>query len=81
MAGGAASEEDNAMKPLSAYDLKSTTKLDDHLQRPDQTVADSSDLIVVIMFSLIGLLIAANLMFRFLDLAVTVEQFNAFAGP
>jgi len=68
------------MKPLRAYELERRTKLDDHRQGADH-VADFPDLIAVIMFSVIGLLIAANLMFRYPDLALTVEQFNTFAGP
>ncbi len=36
---------------------------------------------VLIMFSVIGLLIAANLIFRIPDAGRTVEQFNTFVGP
>jgi hypothetical protein len=68
------------MKTLRAYDLELTTKLGDHPQTADHA-ADLANLIVVIMFSLIGLLIAANLILSFPDPALTVEQFNIFAGP
>jgi hypothetical protein len=68
------------MNKTRAYDLEPTTKLDVRPQSADH-VADFPNLIVVIMFSAIGLLIAANLMLRFPDPALTVEQFNTFVGP
>ncbi len=70
---------DSALSPSRGRDLQPTTKLDDR-PRPVDHVADFPNLIVVIMLSVIGLLIAANLMFRFPDPALTVEQFNTFAG-
>jgi hypothetical protein len=68
------------MKPLRARDLEQTTRLGDSRGTADQ-VADVPNLMAVIMFSVIGLLIAANLMLRFPGLALTVEQFNTFAAP
>ncbi len=68
------------MKPLRAYDLERTTKLG-HRQQTAERGADFPGLIAVIMFSVIGLLLAANLMLRFPSPALTVEQFNTFAGP
>jgi hypothetical protein len=69
-----------AMNTFQAYDLERTTKADDRPQPADHA-ADFPNLIAVIMFSVIGLLIAVNLMLRFPDPALTVEQFNIFAGP
>jgi hypothetical protein len=68
------------MKPLRALDLEQITKLDDR-RRTEDHVAEFPNLIVVIMFSLLGLLIAANMMVHFPDAALTVEQFNTFVGP
>jgi hypothetical protein len=68
------------MRTWRAHDLEQTTKLYDRRQTADH-VADFPDLIAVTAFSVIGLLMAANLMLRLPDLALTVEQFNAFAGP
>ena len=49
--------------------------------RPADYVAGFHIPTVLIMFSVIGLLIAANLIFRIPEAGLTVEQFNAFAGP
>jgi hypothetical protein len=68
------------MSTFRAYDLEPTTRADDRPQPADH-VADFPNLIAVVMFSVIGLLITANLMFRFPDPALTVERFNTFAGP
>ena len=68
------------MNAFRANELEPRTKVDDRSQ-PDDHVADSCNLIVVIVFCVIGLLIAANLILRFPDPAVTVEQFNTFVGP
>jgi hypothetical protein len=35
----------------------------------------------VMMFGVIGCLIVANLIFRFPELGLTVEQLNPFVGP
>jgi hypothetical protein len=69
-----------AMNTFQANDLELTTKADNR-PKAAHHVADFPNLIVVIVFSIIGVLIAANLMFRFPDPALTVEQFNTFAGP
>ncbi len=68
------------MNTFRAYDLQPTTKLDDRAQPADRA-ADFPSLTVIIMFSAIGLLLAANLLLHFPDPALTVEQFNVFAGP
>jgi hypothetical protein len=68
------------MNTMRAYELEPTTKLDVRPQ-PGDGVADFPNLIVVIMFSAVGLLIVVNLMFRFPDPALAVEQFNTFVGP
>jgi hypothetical protein len=68
------------MTPLRAYNLEPAAKLRDRSE-PAGRVDNFRNLIVVIMFSLIGLLLTANLVFRFSDPALTVEQFSTFAGP
>ena len=68
------------MNPLRAYELEPTTKLQDRPQTAERDAGFPS-LIVIIMFSAIGLLITANLVLHFPDPALTVEQFNTFAGP
>lgn len=68
------------MTSFRTYKLEPTTNLDNRPQSASG-VADFRGLLAVVMFSLIGLLIAANLMFRFPDPVLTVEQFNTFAGP
>jgi hypothetical protein len=68
------------MNPSRAYEAEPTTKLQDRPQTAER-VADFPSLIVIIMFSVIGLLITANLVLRFPDPALTVEQLNTFAGP
>ncbi len=68
------------MTPLRAYNTEPATKFRDRSE-PAGRDGDFRNLIVVIMFSLIGLLLTANLVFRFSDPALTVEQLNTFAGP
>lgn len=72
--------KDDAMNPFRVHRLEPSTKVDDR-QQPADHVEDFPSLTVVILFSVIGLLIAANLMFRFPDAALTVEQFNNLVGP
>lgn len=59
------------MKHLRPPDLP-TTKPEDRLRAPP---------IVLMLFGIIVCLVVANLIFRFPDLGLTVEQFNPFAGP
>jgi hypothetical protein len=68
------------MNTFRVYDPERTTILKDRPQPADR-FADFPGLIVVIMFSVIGLLITANLMFRFPNPALTVEEVNTFVGP
>jgi preprotein translocase subunit Sec61beta len=68
------------MKPLRAHDLGQIIKFDERRRTADRA-DDFPNLIVVILFSVFGLLIAANLMVHFPDAALTVEQFNTFVGP
>lgn len=68
------------MKPLRVHDLERMTKFDDRRRTADRA-DDFPNLIVVVMFSVFGLLIAANLMVHFPDAALAVEQFNTFTGP
>jgi len=68
------------MKTLRARDLEPTANPRDRRPTADHD-ADSSNPIAVIMFSVIGLLIAVNLILRVPEVALTVEQFNTFAGP
>jgi hypothetical protein len=44
-------------------------------------VATNPHLIAAVIFFLTGCWLAANLLLRFPDLGLTVEQFNPFAGP
>ena len=72
------------MKHLDAAELEPPAKPENRLQMTrDRIVAATTNpnLIAVIMFGVIGCLIVSNLIFRFLELGLTVEQFNAFAGP
>ena len=68
------------MKSLSTYGLEPTTKLGERPLAADY-LADLPSLIAVIIFSVVGLLVVANLMLHSPDPAVMVEQFNAMAAP
>jgi hypothetical protein len=72
------------MKHLRAHELEPTTKPEHHLKKTrDRIVATTTNpnLIAVMMFGVIGCLIVANLIFRFPELGLTVEQLNPFVGP
>ena len=72
------------MKHLRAHELEPTTKPEHRLQKArDRIVAATTNpnLIAVMMFGVIGCLIVANLIFRFPELGLTVEQLNPFVGP
>jgi hypothetical protein len=65
-------------------ELEPTTKPEDRRSKTlDQIVAAITNphLIVVVIFFLIGCLIAANLILRFPDLGQTAEPFNQLVGP
>lgn len=68
------------MNAFRAHEFEMTKKVADR-EQPADHAADFGSLIAVIMFSVIGLLIAANLIFRISDPALTVEQVNIFVGP
>ena len=68
------------MNAFRAHELEPTFNVDDRPQPADH-VAGFRVPTVVVMLSVIGLLIAANLIFRVPDAGLTVEQFNTFAGP
>jgi hypothetical protein len=75
------------MKHLRIRELEPTTKPEDRrsktLQMRDRIVAaiTNPNLFAVVLFFVIGCLIAANLMVRFPDLGQTAEAFNSFVGP
>ena len=75
------------MKQLRARELETATKPPDCPSEtqvtPKRTVAATANpgLIAVMIFVVIGCLIVLNVVFRFPDLGLTVEQFNLFAGP
>jgi hypothetical protein len=75
------------MKHLRIRELEPTTKPEDRrsqtLQMRDRIVAaiTNPNLFAVILFLVIGCLIAANLMVRFPDLGQTAEPFNSLVGP
>ncbi len=68
------------MNAFRAHELEPTFNVDDRPQ-PADYVAGFRIPTVVIMFSVIGLLIAANLIFRIPDAGLMVKQFNTFVGP
>jgi hypothetical protein len=74
------------MKQLRARELEPATKPEDCPSEmrvtPKRTVATITNpsLIAVMIFTVIGCLIVLNVVFRFPDLGLTVEQFNLFAG-
>ena len=68
------------MNTFRAHELEPTFNFDDRLQPADH-VAGFRIPTVVIMFGVIGLLIAANLIFSIPDAGLTLEQFNTFVGP
>jgi hypothetical protein len=75
------------VKHLPRRELEPTTKPEDRRsktpQMRDRIVAAITipDLFAVVLLFVVACLIAANLIFRFPDLGLTVEQFNPFAGP
>jgi hypothetical protein len=75
------------VKHLPTRELEPTTKPEDRRsktpQMRDRIVAalTNPDLFAVVLLFVIACLIAANLILRFPDLGLTVEQFNPFAGP
>lgn len=68
------------MNAFRAHELEPTSNVDDRSQPADH-LAGFRIPTVVIMFSAIGLLIAANLILRIPDAGLTVEQFNTFVAP
>ena len=68
------------MNACRGHELERKTKVADRSQPADH-VAGFRVPTVVIILSVIGLLIAANLIFRIPDAGLTVEQCNTFAGP
>ena len=71
------------MKQLRARELEQATKPETQVTLKRRTVAATTDpgLIAVMIFAVIGCLIVLNVLFRFPDLGLTVEQLNLFAGP
>jgi hypothetical protein len=76
------------MKHLRTRELEPTIKHEDRRSKTrdatwDRIVATitNPNLIAVMIIGIIGCLIAVNLILRFPDLGLTVEQFNPFAGP
>jgi len=72
------------MEHLRAREFEPTTEPEDRRSETrvtaDRNVAANS-LVGVMIFALITCLIVANVMFRFSDLGLAVEQSNLFAGP
>ncbi len=68
------------MNAFRAHELEQSFNVDDRPQPADH-LAGFRIPTVVITLSVIGLLIAANLILRIPDAGLTVEQFNTFAGP
>jgi hypothetical protein len=83
--GCAASDEDSAMTHLRTPELEPTTEPEDRRSKTlrDQIAAaiTNLNLIAVVIFFVIGCLIAANLILRFPDLGQTAEPFNPLVGP
>jgi len=76
------------MKHLLTRELEPTVKPEDRRFERLQTTRDrivaattNSDLIPVMLFCAIGLLIALNLILRFPDAGLLVEQYNVFPSP
>ena len=75
------------MKQLRKRELEPTIKPEDRRsktpQMRDQIVAaiTNPNLFAIILFFVVGCLIAVNLMVRFPDLGQTVEAFNSLVGP
>ena len=65
------------MNAFRAHELEQSFNVDDRPQPADH-LAGFRIPTVVIMFSVIGLLIAANLILRIPDAGLSVEQFNTF---
>jgi hypothetical protein len=79
---GCAASEDSAMTHLR--ELEPTTKPEDRRSKTlDQILAATTNphLIALVIFFLIGCLIAAILIQRFPDLGQTAEPFNLLMGP
>jgi hypothetical protein len=51
------------------------------ITKPEDRRTDHANLIALIAIGVVGCLITVSLMLCFPDLALTVEQFNSFAGP
>jgi hypothetical protein len=57
---------------------KTTDRYIDPAERSWREFITDPDLKVVVVFSLIGLLLALNLMFRFPDFGAVIAQYNQF---